>query len=128
MPANIDPRPGVPPTVVKVPLDYRARGGDLSSILKAIQDEFRPILADATGKAGARVVYLVKYEDHRIVQGQVESVLILFPKDSDRAGQERFDFLDRGDGVLYGYPVPSLDAVPDPADELVEPVTPPVVL
>jgi hypothetical protein len=71
----------------------------------ALKAEFAPLL-------GSKLVYTRHYGAHESFiaptadDAQGRGLTVLFPTGHPRQGQDRYEWLDRGDGVLYGYLVP----------------------
>ena len=75
--------------------------------LNDIKAEFGPLL-------GVERVYSRDQGSFKFLSGDPADTLY-FPKGHHRSGESRYDWKDRGDGVMYGYLVPDDDDEEVPA-------------
>jgi hypothetical protein len=85
---------GQKPDAIRSPLGF-AGPGDSFARLSKLQAEFAPILQVTR-------VYVRHQGSEHFVTGDPTDTL-LFPSQSSRSGESRYDWADRGDGVLYGH-------------------------
>ena len=85
-----DPKPGA----VRSPLAFSGPGDALSRLMK-LQAEFSPVL-------GAPRVFVRHQGTDYFISGDAADTLYEVSH-GPRAGEPRYDWRDRGDGVLYGY-------------------------
>lgn len=81
------------PDAIMVPRAYKNKGGPRESIPGLIE-EFKPILGDHP--------WFTTHGEYRIVHA-TRNIHVNFPIGHERAGETRFRWEDRGDGVLFGY-------------------------
>jgi hypothetical protein len=89
--------PEKPPAAVRSPLPY-AGAGDSRARLGRLQAEFSRVL-------GVGRVFVRHQGFEHFTSGSPHDALH-FPSHGGHSGEARYDWLDRGDGVLYGYPKP----------------------
>ena len=81
------------PDAVRPPLSYAGDGGALAKLVK-LNTEFSQVLQVS------QVCVRNQGTEYFISHGPDET--LYFPGDSARAGESRYDWEDRGDGVFYG--------------------------
>lgn len=82
---------------VRAPIGF-AGPGDALARLGRLHAEFAPLL-------GAARVFVRHQGTTHFVSGSPDDTL-LFPPTDPRAGQSRYDWRDRGDGVCLGHLIP----------------------
>lgn len=84
------------PDAVRIPASYKGktRGLDLDLACKR---DFAPVLGSD------RVDRSWEGDWHFITPFPRNGATIYFPKSHERAGEPRYDWVDQGDGVHYGY-------------------------
>ena len=82
------------PDAIRAPLNF-AGPGDSYTRLSRLQDEFAGVLKVAR-------VYVRHQGTEHFLTGNPADTL-QFPGGSTRAGESRYEWRDRGDGVQYGY-------------------------
>lgn len=83
-----------PPDAVRSPLKFAGAGDALSRLLR-LQEEFAPVL-------GAPRVFVRHQGSEHFISGNPGDTLYHLSQ-GPRAGEPRYEWSDRGDGVLYGY-------------------------
>lgn len=93
MAESADPPPN--PSAVRTPMSYAGQGS-AGEKLARLQTEFAPIL-------GVVRVYIRHNVSEHFISGDPQDALY-FPANSERRGEERYTWTERGggDGVLYG--------------------------
>jgi hypothetical protein len=82
------------PDAIRSPLGFAGPGDSLTRLTR-LQAEFAPILGTA------RVYVRHQGPEHFITGGPADT--LNFPADGPRCGEPRYDWEDRGDGILFGY-------------------------
>jgi hypothetical protein len=86
--------PGRKPDAIRSPLSFAGSGGSYARLTR-LQAELAPLLGVP------RISVRLQGTEHFITQ--TPSDTLYFPAQSARAGEPRYDWKDRGDGVHYGY-------------------------
>jgi hypothetical protein len=86
--------PGCRPDAILSPLNVAGSGGSHARLAK-LQDTFAPVLETD------RIAVRLQGMEHFITRSPSDT--LYFPSQSSRAGEPRYDWKDRGDGVHYGY-------------------------
>jgi hypothetical protein len=82
------------PVAVRAPLSFAGEGGALVKLAR-LQAEFSPVL-------GVRSVFVRHQGSEHFISGRPGDTLSLHSQEAC-SGEPRYDWKDRGDGVLYGF-------------------------
>lgn len=81
------------PDAVRSPVAYSGVGSASARLVK-LHVEFAPLLRQP------RIFVRLQGSEHFITGNPADT--LLFSRDSDRPGTARYDWCDRGDGILFG--------------------------
>lgn len=113
---------------VLLPLNY-GKGGTAEQRIRALAREFKPILGDrkwdARDVVGGKM--LAPWVDPRDHTESFSHHTLLFPTGHSLAGQSRYEWTDRGDGVKYGTLVPDPDVEWNLVEDAIQEKKAPVV-